>query len=155
MEPDTLMSHPNPTEIHLHKQSRVLEISFDDGSKFSYPAEYLRVFSPSAEAELNFRTVGPGADVLESLAPLRTRVTIEEVLEVPPVRLHTVPGFDSAVFAFTTDIPLLPTWGRPLLFGPGSITVAHTDEESVEIRELEEAASAYVRLVKAILADRT
>jgi acetylornithine deacetylase len=66
-----------------------------------------------------------------------------------------VPGFDSAVFAFTTDIPLLSTWGRPLLFGPGSITVAHTDEESVEIRELEEAANAYVRLVKALLADRT
>ncbi|WP_039960492.1 gamma-butyrobetaine hydroxylase-like domain-containing protein, partial [endosymbiont of Riftia pachyptila] len=39
------MSHPIPTEIHLHRQSRRLEISFDDGEKFEYPAEYLRVFS--------------------------------------------------------------------------------------------------------------
>jgi acetylornithine deacetylase len=111
------------------------------------------VVSPTAEAELNFRTVGPGADVVESLAPLRPRVSIEHILEVPPVRLHTVPGFESAVFAFTTDIPLLPRWGRPLLFGPGSIVLAHTDEESVEITELEAAADGYVRLAKGLLAD--
>ncbi len=109
------------------------------------------VVSPSAEAELNFRTVGPGADVVERLSSLRPRVSIEPVLEVPPVRLHTVPGFDSAVFAFTTDIPLLPAWGRPLLFGPGSITLAHTDEESVEIAELEAAADTYARLAKDLL----
>ncbi|MCU7904863.1 MAG: DUF971 domain-containing protein [Candidatus Thiodiazotropha sp. (ex Epidulcina cf. delphinae)] len=55
------MPHPNPTEIHLHKQSRTLEISFDDGHKFSYPAEYLRVFSPSAEVQGH----GPGQSVLQ------------------------------------------------------------------------------------------
>ncbi len=109
------------------------------------------VVSPSAEAELNFRTVGPGADVLASLEPLRPHVAVDEVLEVPPVRLHTVTGFDSAVFAFTTDIPLLARWGRPLLLGPGSIVLAHTDEESVEIAELEAATDAYVALAKQLL----
>jgi len=109
------------------------------------------VVSPSAEAELNFRTIGPGADILEALAPLRSRVAVEEVLEVPPVRLQTVPGFDSAVFAFTTDIPLLSEWGRPLLFGPGSIVVAHTDEESIEIAEMDAAVDTYVRLSKSLL----
>jgi acetylornithine deacetylase len=111
------------------------------------------VVSPSAEAELTFRTVGPGTDVVARLAPLRSRVAIEHVLEVPPVRLHTVPGFETAVFAFTTDIPLLPRWGRPLLLGPGSIELAHTDEESVEITELEAAADGYVRLAKQLLAE--
>ncbi|MFM1891092.1 MAG: hypothetical protein RLZ44_169 [Pseudomonadota bacterium] len=43
------MSHPMPTELNLHQLSRVLEISFDDGSNFKLPAEYLRVYSPSAE----------------------------------------------------------------------------------------------------------
>jgi len=43
------MNHPNPTEINLHRLSRVLELSFDDGSNFKLPAEYLRVYSPSAE----------------------------------------------------------------------------------------------------------
>jgi len=110
------------------------------------------VVSPAAEAEINFRTVGPGRDVLERLSPLAPRVSIEPVLEVPPVRLTTVPGFESAVFAFTTDIPFLSAWGRPLLFGPGSIALAHTDEESVEIAELEGAAETYARLAKALLA---
>ena len=110
------------------------------------------VVSPSAEAELNFRTIGPGADVLEALAPLRSRVSVDKVLEVPPVRLQTVPGFESAVFAFTTDIPLLSAWGQPLLFGPGSIVVAHTDEESIEIAEMDKAVDTYARLARALLA---
>ena len=55
------MSHPTPTEIHLHKQSRVLDITFADGKKFSYPAEYLRVYSPSAEVQGH----GPGEEVLQ------------------------------------------------------------------------------------------
>lgn len=55
------MSHPIPTEIHLHKLSRVLDITFNDGQKFSYPAEYLRVYSPSAEVQGH----GPGQEVLQ------------------------------------------------------------------------------------------
>ena len=43
------MNHPTPTEINLHRVSKVLEISFDDGSNYKLPAEYLRAFSPSAE----------------------------------------------------------------------------------------------------------
>ena len=111
------------------------------------------VVSPAAEAELNFRTVGPGADVLESLAPVREHVSVEQVLEVPPVRLHTLPGLESAVFAFTTDIPLLTRWGRPLLFGPGSIHVAHTGDESIEIAEMEAAVDTYAGLARALLAE--
>ena len=66
-------------------------------------------------------------------------MTVEEVLEVPPVRLRTFPGFDTAVFAYTTDIPFLDRWGTPLLLGPGSIHVAHTDREHVSVAELEAA----------------
>ena len=45
------MSRPMPTELNLHRQSRVLEISFDDDSHFNLPCEYLRVYSPSAEVQ--------------------------------------------------------------------------------------------------------
>jgi DUF971 family protein len=55
------MSKPVPTELNLHRQSRVLEISFDDGSRFNLPCEYLRVFSPSAEVQGH----GPGQRVLQ------------------------------------------------------------------------------------------
>ncbi len=51
-----------PTEIKLHKLSRILEISFDDGNTFKLPCEYLRVFTPSAEAVGH----GPGQEVLQT-----------------------------------------------------------------------------------------
>jgi acetylornithine deacetylase len=109
------------------------------------------VISPAAEAELNFRTVGPGSEVLERLAPLRARVALETVLEVPPVRMRTVPGFETAAFAFTTDIPLLDRWGEPLLFGPGSVVDAHTDSDSVGLADLEAAALAYEAIARTLL----
>jgi acetylornithine deacetylase len=70
---------------------------------------------------------------------------------VPPVRLKTVRGFDTAVFPYTTDIPFLERWGEPLLFGPGSIHVAHTADEYVSIAELNAAADHYVTLARALL----
>jgi acetylornithine deacetylase len=109
------------------------------------------VVSPSAEAEVMFRTVCDALDVRRAVAPLERRVTLEHVLEVPPVRLRTVPGFDAAVFPYTTDIPFLPRWGEPLLFGPGSIHVAHTADEYVSIAELTAAAGHYATLARALL----
>ena len=110
------------------------------------------VVSPSAEAEVMFRTVSDASAVRAALAPLESRVRIEHILEVPPVRMIAVPGFDSAVFPYTTDIPFLAAWGRPLLYGPGSIHVAHTAEEFVEIAELEAAVNGYVDLARHLLA---
>jgi acetylornithine deacetylase len=110
------------------------------------------VISPSATAEVMFRTVGSGDDVLRTARTLEPGVTIEEVLHVPMVRMHTVPGIPAAVFPFTTDVPLLDRWGTPLLFGPGSILVAHTLDEHVRIPELESAVEGYVRLARACLA---
>lgn len=52
---------PHPTEINLHQQSRMLEITFDDGAKFEMSCEYLRVHSPSAEVQGH----GPGEGVLQ------------------------------------------------------------------------------------------
>ncbi|HEX5514109.1 MAG TPA: DUF971 domain-containing protein [Gammaproteobacteria bacterium] len=50
-----------PTEIKLHRKSRILEVHFDDGKMFELPAEYLRVHSPSAEV----RGHGPNTAVLQ------------------------------------------------------------------------------------------
>jgi acetylornithine deacetylase len=109
------------------------------------------VISPSAEAEVMFRTVSDGEHVRRALAPLERLVGIDEILEVPPVRMATVPGFDTAVFPYTTDVPFLDGWGRPLLYGPGSIHVAHTADEFVEIAELEAAVDGYVSLARQLL----
>jgi len=110
------------------------------------------VISPSASAEVMFRIVGPAAEVVRTARTLEPAVSIQEVLSVPMVRMHTIPGMPAAVFPFTTDVPLLDRWGTPLLFGPGSILVAHTSDEHVRIAELESAVESYVTLARACLA---
>lgn len=109
------------------------------------------VVPPHASAEVMFRTIGSPDDVLREIAVLKSLLSIEEVLRVPTVRLHTVPGFDTAVFPFTTDIPFLDRWGTPLLFGPGSFLLAHTAEEHLPLDEFDAAIGAYVRLARALL----
>jgi acetylornithine deacetylase len=109
------------------------------------------VVSPSAEAEVMFRTVSDAAGVRQAIAKLEGRVAIEHVLEVPPVKMTVVPGFDAAVFPYTTDIPFLTAWGEPLLFGPGSIHAAHTADEFVSIAELHAAADHYVTIARELL----
>ena len=110
------------------------------------------VVPPTAEAEVNFRTVGPATDVRNALGPLRDKIELEDVVEVPPVTLRTVPGIATEVFPFTTDIPFLSAWGTPLLFGPGSVLVAHTDDEHVPVAELVKAVDHYVDLARQLLA---
>jgi acetylornithine deacetylase len=109
------------------------------------------VVSASAEAEVMFRTVSSGDIVRQAIAPLGDRVRIEHLLEVPPVRMKTVDGFETAVFPYTTDIPFLMKWGEPLLIGPGSIHVAHTADEYMEIGELQSAVTAYRSIVSSLL----
>jgi len=109
------------------------------------------VVSPHASAELLFRIVGDGAPVRAALKVIETIVAVEPVLDIPAVRMHTVPGFETAVFPYTTDIPLLTQWGTPLLLGPGSIHVAHTDDEHVALDELHQAVELYERVAMQLL----
>lgn len=111
------------------------------------------VLAPWAEARCMARLVTP-PDTLRALLEAwvgdRAELTYGSV--VPPVHLATVPGFRSEVVRYATDIPALGAWGEPLLFGPGSIHVAHTDGEFVEVAELRAAVDAYERLAEAVLA---
>jgi acetylornithine deacetylase len=110
------------------------------------------VIPPSAEAEIMFRTVGPHEAVKRLIEDhTGALVAIDDVLVVPPARLGTVPGIESAAFSFTTDIPWLDRWGTPLLLGPGSVTLAHTDDEHVPIAELDRAVDLYVRIATHLL----
>jgi acetylornithine deacetylase len=109
------------------------------------------VVSPHASAELLFRTVGEGTRVREALRVVEGLVGIEHVLDIPAVRMHTLPGFDSAIFPYTTDVPQLTNWGTPILVGPGSIHVAHTDHEHISVDELHAAVGIYESLGKRLL----
>jgi acetylornithine deacetylase len=109
------------------------------------------VVSPHASAELFFRTVGDPAPIRDALHIVDPLVSIESVLEIPVIRMHLVHGFDTATFPYTTDVPLLPRWGTPLLLGPGSIHVAHTDEEHLAIDEQQHAIELYRQLARSLL----
>ena len=86
-------------------------------------------------------------------AAIAGRAEVEYLSEHEPVHLETIDGFEQCVVRFTTDIPYLSNWGKPLLLGPGSILNAHTEHEFVEKRELEQAVDIYAQLVRALLAE--
>lgn len=105
------------------------------------------------EAELMVRLVGDRAPVqaaLEGWAGDRAELSYGSF--IPAQRFHVVPGFETAPMAYTSDIPLLPRWGTPLLFGPGSIHVAHTPDEFISLDELRASVDTYERLVRTLLA---
>jgi acetylornithine deacetylase len=113
------------------------------------------VVAPSAEARLMARLVGPVDDVVKAVRDwVGDRAVVDVGLSVPPVRLGTVPGMATSVAAFATDIPALPDWGTPYLFGPGSIHVAHTDHEFIEIAELRAGVDRYEQIARAVVEER-
>ena len=93
MAPET----PNPTEISLHRKSRVLEVAFDDGSRFNLPCEYLRVCSPSAEV----RGHGPGQETLQVGKESVNIVEVEPVGNYA-VCLHFDDGHDTGIYSWET-----------------------------------------------------
>ena len=74
-------------------------------------------------------------------------VRIVEIRETPAIHLGSLPGFETTIVKYTTDIPRLGAWGEPFLLGPGSIHVAHTPQERVAKRELQEAVRLYKEIV--------
>lgn len=113
------------------------------------------VIPDKASAELQMRLVSNIADVKKILErAIGGRAAIEYLSENEPVHLHTVANLDQCVVRFTTDIPYLGNWGKPLLLGPGSIFNAHTDHEFVLKSELADAVALYARVAKELLEAR-
>ena len=86
---------PRPTEINLHQQSRILDIVFDDGRRFSLPCEYLRVFSPSAEV----RGHGPGQEVLQ-VGKGAVGISAVEPVGVYAVKFVFTDGHDTGIYSW-------------------------------------------------------
>ncbi|HRN54490.1 MAG TPA: M20/M25/M40 family metallo-hydrolase, partial [Gemmatimonadaceae bacterium] len=106
----------------------------------------------ACEAEMLCRLVGDVAEIKKVLKPwAKGRAELEFGSHIPAQHFHTVPGFETAPMAYTSDIPLLGNWGTPLLFGPGSIHVAHTPDEYIEEAELRASVESYVKLVKHLI----
>ena len=109
------------------------------------------VIPDSARAQLLYRLVGPAEALKKNIADTVEPAEAQFVLEIPFQRFRTLDGIPTMVAAFTTDIPALSNWGEPLLLGPGSIHVAHTEREHVEKKQLREAVELYTRMAKRLL----
>lgn len=107
------------------------------------------VISDYAHADLLYRLVGPTDELRKQIvATAGDPVEITFPLELPFQQLRTVDGLPTMIAAFTTDIPKLTKWGEPLLIGPGSIHVAHTEGECIEKRQLHEAIDLYSKIAR-------
>ena len=105
-----------------------------------------------AHADLLYRLIGPSQELRRQiLATAGDQVKVDFPLEIPFLRLRTVDNLPTMIAAFTTDIPALTNWGQPLLIGPGSIHVAHTDGEFIDKQQLAEAIDLYCTIAKRLL----
>jgi acetylornithine deacetylase len=109
------------------------------------------VIPPEAEAGMHIRLTTDDGPILEILKKVVADKGDIEIMSIAlPVKMLAVEGFRQKVVRFTTDIPHLSNWGTPLLLGAGSILVAHTNDEFVLKKDLEDAVELYVNLVKKI-----
>jgi acetylornithine deacetylase len=108
------------------------------------------VIPDHAMAELFIRLVDDGNSTRAAIAEATKGLAeAKEILVIPAVHMEALEGFETTVVSYTTDIPAFgDAWGRPLLFGPGSIHFAHTDSERVPKNELLEAVEIYQRMVR-------
>jgi len=103
-------------------------------------------------AHLLYRVVGPTEELRQQItSAAAVKAEAQFKLEIPYMEFTTVPEIETMIAAFTTDVPALTAWGQPLLIGPGSIHVAHTEGEYIEKRELLGAIDLYAKIATDLL----
>ncbi len=108
----------------------------------------------SAWAEISVRSTLPSRDILDKIRTAAAEeAEVEALTASEPQTLFTLPGFDTVVLSYSTDIPSLRVFGRPLLIGPGSIHDAHTDREKISKSEMREALGIYQRIAQRLLSE--
>jgi acetylornithine deacetylase len=111
------------------------------------------VIPADASAELLFRTVADTGALRQAIvAATDPRFIVEFPLEIPSVRSSPVPGWETTIVSYASDLPFLAPWGERYQLGPGTIRLAHTAEERIGKRELLEGVDRYVSLATTLLA---
>lgn len=108
----------------------------------------------SNEAKISgmIRTVGPNDKIINQLKEISAPYgELQVFYDAKAVTLKTLPGFETGIVSYCTDIPqLLPMGGEFLMYGPGSIINAHTVDESIGIDELEKAVDDFCRIYEGL-----
>lgn len=110
------------------------------------------VVADEAHADILYRMVTASDDIKQRILQwVGSLAEVEFGADSPFLKLRTVEGMPTMVASFSTDIPHLRNWGEPLLLGPGSIHVAHTEREFVPKKELREAVELYCAVAGKLL----
>jgi acetylornithine deacetylase len=141
---------PTLDSLHLPTDETLGATTYNIGTL--HAGTEANIVPAAAEAEVMFRLVGDVAPLKQQIEQwAKGRAELEFGSYIPTQRFQTIPGFEVAPVAYTSDIPLLTKWGTPMLFGPGSIHVAHTPDEFIDVGELRAAVGAYERIVRTLL----
>jgi acetylornithine deacetylase len=142
---DRLLAMPLPSNPEIGPST--LNIGLIEGGRAP------NIIPDYAHADLSYRLVGPSDELKKQIvATAGNQVDVTFPLELPFMRLRTVDGLPTMIAAFTTDIPKLTNWGEPLLIGPGSIQVAHTEGEFIEKQQLHNAIDLYTAIARKLMA---
>jgi acetylornithine deacetylase len=107
------------------------------------------VIADVARAQLLYRLVGPSEELRNNIVKtVGDLAHVDFTLEIPFIKLRTIPGIPTMIAKFTTDVPALSKWGEPVLIGPGSIHVAHTEREHISKAQLLEAVDIYCKIAR-------
>jgi acetylornithine deacetylase len=114
------------------------------------------VIAPRARAQVHFRTVGPTAQLRRQVeAALAPGVIITGEAELPAYKSAAPAGWETTFVAFASDLPFYGAWGRGYQLGPGSIRVAHTNDERIRKADLLRGVELYMKLATDLLAEET
>lgn len=110
------------------------------------------IAGPDAKLRFGRRKVQDGSDIVaKAVAPWQKAMSVKAFGGDTPSRFEVLEGFPSKPVAFGSDAPQLTCFRHKILCGPGSILVAHRDEEHISMSELEAAVANYVRMYEIII----
>ncbi len=110
------------------------------------------IAGPQAKLRFGKRRVQDGSDIVaKDIAPWQKAMSVEAFGGDTPSRFEVLEGFDSKPVAFGSDAPQLKCFEHKILCGPGSILVAHRDEEYISLADMEKAIAQYVRMYELIV----
>ena len=111
------------------------------------------VLSDHVRMKIFFRTTFITHDILLDLIKkyMDSGTEIIENFRHDPIKFETFPGFETGIVSYGTDAPSMPNLGKKILYGPGSILDAHTENEHIKIEDMNKAVDDLVKIYKCIL----